>query len=44
MILEWFGDVVFESFNFWNNVGIGYFVLCEFNYIFEKVDGMIDVM
>lgn len=50
LVLEWeikvfekFVSVGEESFNEWNNVGIGYFVLCELNYIFEKVDGFIDI-
>lgn len=34
---------VIESFNLWNNVGIGYVGLCELNYILQLVDGSIDI-
>lgn len=36
--------MVIESLNEWYNVGIGYLVLCELNYIVGKVDGLIDII
>lgn len=40
-MVECFDGVVEESFNGWNNVGIGYLVLVELNYMFEDKDGKI---
>lgn len=44
ILIEWLDVVVVESSGFWNNVGIGYFVLCEMNYILEMLDGLIDII
>lgn len=42
-MVECLDKVVEESFNGWNNVGIGYLVFCELNYISEVVDGLMDI-
>lgn len=44
MMVECFDGVVLESLNGWNNVGIGYLVFVELNYMLEKVDGKVDIL
>lgn len=43
IMVEKLDGVVLEFFNGWNNVGIGYLVNMELNYMLEWVDGLIDV-
>lgn len=43
-MFEWLDVVVEESLNGWNNVGIGYLVLCELNYMFEDLDGNVQIV
>lgn len=42
-VYECFDGVVGESFDGWNNVGIGYLVFVELNYILELFDGSIEI-